>query len=382
MSILARPENPVDFDIKELSLTLVCGLYATVLVGIGVAYMHPKISIRDAMRAPFMTANLDASLFSLLAMFAILMSIGICAEDLSQNAAAGRGPGFFDQPLREIVPSEASIRLGVLFEGEDNASVADLCESIAAYDFPAMSQRFDLTDLGGRYLSTVVKKAPPATDQMDLTCKKLREIYYPTYYTAKNRVYRQDNYYAELKAIHARGSFGRTMTYISAIGLISLAVVVCWSELLTQLARVIAPRHRRPRLITIGAIGAASMIVIGFLAIPYQEEKWLATKFTVTCAFLVVALLILLVRVVFSLQRREFCGVALLMAAVIVPFRYMYITEYRSYAIRVFGYAESLEMAQPISNTTQAAPPLTAPSNPVPDAGPGTAAIDLMDQPK
>lgn len=342
----------MDFDIKELSLTLVCGLYAALLVGFGVAYMHPKVTIQHVLRAPFLTANLDASVFSLLAMFAILMSIGICAEDLSQNAVAGRGPGFFDQPLREILPSEASVRLGVLFEGDGNTSVADRCETLAAHDFAdAPAHKFAVTRLGRQYFEAVDAGVPSGVGPIELSCQDLKDRYYTYYYSAKNRVYREANYYSELKAIQARGSFGRTMAYISTIGLISLAVIVVWTELLTQLARRIAPKHRRPRLITIGTIGALSMCFIGFLAIPYQGHEWLKIKLHATCGFLVLAAGCLLFRVAFSKTRREFCGVALILASAIVPFRYMYVTEHVNYANRVFGYSESL-----IANASAAAP--------------------------
>ena len=258
----------MELELKTLSLTILLGLMAAILIWLTVTVARGD-RIFAKLWVGLFRASGDAGgnekegrplpAITTIAVLSLMVCLGITLEDLSKNALDERRPSFLDIPVRLILHLEYATRVSPLFESKkpnSNVIPPDLnCETWLGrwkYADDAKLPNAKLSSTAEEVLETLAtvaiaehraqdKLIPIERAMLDglekikcalaggclIPCDDLRKLN-GLYYLAKNYVYGRKNLYEEAENIRHRGDFARGVVYLCTVTFFLLAVALAW----------------------------------------------------------------------------------------------------------------------------------------------------------
>jgi hypothetical protein len=200
----------MDFELKHLGQTLALGglaVYGIIfLLRIYTQKMTPNFFKLEAEKI---------SVFEGAVYLALIFAAGIIIEDFSKNVSAQR-PKWISKTVETILEADKSLRLRSLYnvhvksDASIIATATPLLKNLLAIDGESATYR--------RYKKPVLEAMTPGTDVITIQGKANVDLLMNSingmYYSAKNVVYTEDNFFEELSEIGNRTDFVRGLTLL------------------------------------------------------------------------------------------------------------------------------------------------------------------------
>lgn len=310
----------MDFDLKEVGATIILGAY--LLFGLEVvsyllfgsnAYLQIEKSTRFTSRG-----LLGLSV-------ALCFAFGMLMEDVSDKFVDRETT--MQKAVRAILPfakTDDDLKIATLY-GEEKRGKEEKLDRLAQ----EMATRHLFCNYGGSN-GRIVESAISQKKSLKSVSKEVKEeAAKQLYYHAKNTVYREDNYYDELKRIQLRIDFSRSFLAISALLIVLTLMLATYRGL--RLLRSVLRRRRGLRDDQLRA----------------KVSKLLARTASIACVLFL------------------FCVLA----------AFSYQAEERQFNARAYGYFSSLHTAKDaaVEHSIEVMPGMEQPLRPCPPLKPASA---------
>lgn len=226
----------MEFDLKEISITLVLGAYALFGIELLAYVFFGSTLLRRLQKHGSLTEGRALSLI-----VTGCFAVGMLIEDLSNKFVDTDTPHLTRALAAVNLRTDDQIKWQTLYGPDPSLKVRPLGAEIAC--------RGLLTHFLGtgadRIERQIVEHRRISPSDKDLWASVARQFYY----TAKNRVYREDTYYDELKHIQMRIDFSRSFFAVSLGLLVALFLLLIPKLLFPSLGRMpgkwLSPAGRR-----------------------------------------------------------------------------------------------------------------------------------------
>lgn len=276
-------------DFAAVGLTIaagaitILGTYAVLVWG-----LCPQLRLRLPL-----AAEKQANLLGAAIGIALILAVGLFVENLSKSLV-GNPPPFSAQiwkPLGRVLPSDAQLRADQVLKNVDGR----LSLHRIGYGL-ARTKTFALHGgKNGAYLDAALDNPEILSE---LTEKDAQRAAQQVFYAAKNVLYTQSTYFAELRVIESRMAFARTVCFAFAVFLVLTLAGLAWAVL----SRFLFPK-------------------IELLTSPSERVER---------------------HNLFVIRFWRLAALAVLAAAFLICARMIYIAEQFNYNVRVFGYYETM----------------------------------------
>jgi hypothetical protein len=243
----------MDFDLKDLGATLVTGAYFL----LGVIFLFYLFS-----GARFVFFLLFAKRITSVAVTILILSLafgaGILLEDISNDVVDSDKPNL----LSPLLPLERDLRAQALF---GKAFVAGIPTSTPA---PLSREAAKLGIFTKYEPDGFAVQAAVMNKQARVTADQLKNVTVPLYYEAKNTVYREANYYNELRQIQTRIDFARSSALLSLLLAVIGLVFAVTAAVQPNLGGRIALRWKLAhQALPYGALAVRTLVVPALIGI-------------------------------------------------------------------------------------------------------------------
>jgi hypothetical protein len=268
----------MDFDLKELGVTLIIGAYCLFGVEVLLYLMYgSNVLIKIEKSTQFSTRALLALSVT------ICFALGMLMEDVSDKFVDR--DTWMQKLVMSFIPygqTDDEIKLVTLY-GNNPGKIDPLAREVAS--------RGLLSLYGGRY-GGEVETAIMQDNLHNVSHEKREEAAKRLYYHAKNVVYKEPTYYDELKRIQLRIDFSRSFMGLSAFFVLFTIILAAARTL--KLTRQWKGKHRRDvkddeqlrsRLGKLARIGAYAIVffmvscALGYFSYKAEERQFNSRAF-------------------------------------------------------------------------------------------------------
>jgi hypothetical protein len=221
----------MQIEIEKLGQTLALG-------GASLLALNAMLRLlgRRPLQLPFQQAKSDSSLQHAPVFLALILAFGIVLENVSKSFVSDRDfPGLAGGAFTDrLLDTDKDMRLRSLFHVKKYGA-----ETIVAKPRQILKELIEATSASGVGDEALQRLQKHFNDASELSVAgkdmvgQVKADINTVYYRAKNLVYRQDNYYSELRVIGARMEFLRSMSFlgfVSALATVLIFVLRCgWS---------------------------------------------------------------------------------------------------------------------------------------------------------
>jgi len=249
----------MDIELKHLGQTLAIGGLAVY----GVLFLV-RVCRTDLVPKFFGATEDKFQLQQTAVYLALIFGAGILLEDVSKNFVAER-PGWFVSPFQKLLGTDKDLRFSSLFSHQTYTNGVErllpsalLCETLQAPPpHAAVAAHYNTVK---RYVTNLSDS--PAIDLPSAAeLASLKDAINNIYYDAKNRVYRQDNYFSELSDMANRLHFTRAFAFLCYVFATIYAIFGLWCFAPRLRSRLGVSRPEQNKILILAVIYISGALV-------------------------------------------------------------------------------------------------------------------------